>query len=83
MQFQLPPCGKQVVEELVVFHLDLDDAPLLFGRIYAWANAKPNRRTGLGFWVAALFALGAEAVHRRVDQVVEIQDFPDEKTKIS
>ena len=58
-------------------------APLLFGRIYAWANAKPNRRTGLGFWVAALFALGAEAVHRRVDQVVEIQDFPDEKTKIS
>ena len=31
VQFQLPPCGKQVVEELVVFHLDLDDAPLLFG----------------------------------------------------
>ena len=30
-QFQLPPCGKQVVEELVVFHLDLDDAPLLLG----------------------------------------------------
>ena len=31
VQFQPPPCGKQVVEELVVFHLDLDDAPLLFG----------------------------------------------------
>ena len=31
MQLQLPPCGKQVVEELVIFHLDLDDSPLLFG----------------------------------------------------
>ena len=39
-------------------------APLLFGRIYAWGNAAPGRRPGLGFWCAALFALGAEGVHQ-------------------
>ena len=47
-------------------------APLLFGRIYAWANAKPGRRTGLGFWAAALFAVGAEVVHRSVGEVENI-----------
>lgn len=44
-------------------------APVLFGRIYEWGNAKPGRRPGLGLWAAALFALAAEAVHSCVKDV--------------
>ena len=43
-------------------------APLLFGRIYAWSNAKPGRKPGLGFWVAAMFALAAEAIHSNLSE---------------
>jgi MFS family permease len=56
-------------------------APLLFGRIYAWANAKPGRRTGLGFWAAALFAVGAEVVHRSVGEVEDVAE-QKEKSKL-
>lgn len=39
-------------------------APLLFGRIYEWGNARPGRHVGLGFWAAGLFAAAAEVAHR-------------------
>ncbi len=45
--------------------LAVSAAPLIFGRLYAFASAT-GRRPGLGFWAAGMFALAAEAVHRNV-----------------
>ena len=46
-----------------------------------WANAKPGRRTGLGLWAAALFAVGAEVVHRSVGEVEDVEE-QKEKSKL-